>query len=217
MTGVRSYQVAGRPDAAARWLDQVIRAVGPIQHVVEPAIDHATGLVRLADGSVVLARKSFEAAIRGWDARGRRWEGLWARLDLASALLRSNRYAAGMDLVRHVRIEAERMGSVPLVTRADQLARSARGGGVDVGRWHPLTTREFEVGRCIADGMTNAAIAETLGISPKTAASHVEHILAKLGATRRAEIATWVTGITLATPAATAPTSAPATAGPPRP
>ena len=98
VTGVRSYQVAGRPDAAARWLDQVIRAVGPVRHVVEPAIDHATGLVRLADGSVVLARKSFEAAIRGWDARGRRWEGLWARLDLASALLRSNRYAAGMDL-----------------------------------------------------------------------------------------------------------------------
>ena len=208
VTGVRSYQVAGRPDAAARWLDQVIRAVGPVRHVVEPAIDHATGLVRLADGSVVLARESFEAAIRGWDARGRRWEGLWARLDLASALLRSNRYAAGMDLVRHVRIEAERMGSVPLVTRADQLARSARGRGGDVDRWHPLTTREFEVGRCIADGMTNAAIAETLGISPKTAASHVEHILAKLGATRRAEIATWVTGITLATPAATAPTVA---------
>ena len=77
VTGVRSYQVAGRPDAAARWLDQVIRAVGPVRHVVEPAIDHATGLVRLADGSVVLARESFEAAIRGWDARGRRWEGLW--------------------------------------------------------------------------------------------------------------------------------------------
>ena len=34
-------------------------------------------------------------------------------------------------------------------------------------------------------------IADALGIAPKTASSHVEHILAKLGAARRAEIATW--------------------------
>jgi hypothetical protein len=39
--------------------------------------------------------------------------------------------------------------------------------------------------------MTNAEIAEQLSIAPKTASSHVEHILAKLGVTRRAEIAVW--------------------------
>ena len=37
---------------------------------------------------------------------------------------------------------------------------------------------------------SNAEIAASLGIAPKTASSHVEHILARLGATRRAEIAT---------------------------
>jgi DNA-binding CsgD family transcriptional regulator len=30
-------------------------------------------------------------------------------------------------------------------------------------------------------------------LSPKTIAAHVEHILSKLGAARRAEIAAWVT------------------------
>ena len=50
------------------------------------------GLIQLADGAIVLARESFEAAIRGWDERARRWEALWARLDLASALLRSRRF-----------------------------------------------------------------------------------------------------------------------------
>ena len=43
--------------------------------------------------------------------------------------------------------------------------------------------------------MTNAEIAAELTIAPKTASSHVEHILAKLGVTRRAEIAAWVATI----------------------
>ena len=44
----------------------------------------------------------------------------------------------------------------------------------------------------VASGATNREIAERLVISPKTACSHVEHILAKLGAARLSEIATWV-------------------------
>jgi DNA-binding CsgD family transcriptional regulator len=31
-----------------------------------------------------------------------------------------------------------------------------------------------------------------LGVAPKTVSAHVEHILAKLGAARRAEIGAWV-------------------------
>jgi DNA-binding CsgD family transcriptional regulator len=59
-----------------------------------------------------------------------------------------------------------------------------------------LTQREeIEVARLIGDGLTNAEIANTLGIAPKTASSHVEHILAKLGASRRAEIATWASHV----------------------
>jgi len=41
-------------------------------------------------------------------------------------------------------------------------------------------------------GRTNAEIATELFVSPRTVGAHVEHILAKLGASRRAEIATWV-------------------------
>ena len=189
------------------------------RHVVEPAIDHATGLVRLADGSVVLARESFEAAIRGWDARGRRWEGLWARLDLASALLRSNRYAAGMDLVRHVRIEAERMGSVPLVTRADAAGpdRPAVAAGTSIAGTRSRRASSRSAG-CIADGMTNAAIADEPRDLPQDGQPRTSSTSWPSSAPRVApETATWVTGITLATPAATAPTIAPAAAGPPRP
>jgi DNA-binding CsgD family transcriptional regulator len=63
------------------------------------------------------------------------------------------------------------------------------------GPWHPLTAREFEVARLIAQGLTNAGIAEELFVSPKTVSAHVEHILAKLGVGRRAEIAAWTATI----------------------
>jgi hypothetical protein len=46
--------------------------------------------------------------------------------------------------------------------------------------------------------MTNAEIADELAIAPKTASAHVEHILAKLGVTRRAEIAAWTATIVAA-------------------
>jgi DNA-binding CsgD family transcriptional regulator len=192
VTGVRAYEAAGRPDAAEKWLDQVVRAIGPLQDVAAPAIRHGSGLVALAKGSIGAAREALADAIQAWDERGRRWEALWARLDLAAADLRANRYAEAMALVREVREAAETMGSEPLLARADQLAQLAKGRGAELEPWHPLTVREFEVAQRIAEGLTNAEIGQELFISPKTASSHVEHIMAKLGVTRRAEIATWV-------------------------
>jgi DNA-binding CsgD family transcriptional regulator len=46
-----------------------------------------------------------------------------------------------------------------------------------------------------AAGNTNRQIAAELFLSPKTVGSHVEHILAKLGVGRRAEIAAWVASL----------------------
>jgi DNA-binding NarL/FixJ family response regulator len=70
--------------------------------------------------------------------------------------------------------------------------RHGRGHATEEEAWYPLTVREFEVARHIAAGLTNPEIAEVLVVSPKTVSSHVEHILAKLGVNRRAEVATWV-------------------------
>ncbi|KAA1419353.1 LuxR family transcriptional regulator [Nocardioides humilatus] len=57
----------------------------------------------------------------------------------------------------------------------------------------PLTAREQQVADLVAQGMTNRGIAETLVIARRTAETHVEHILAKLGFSNRSQIATWVT------------------------
>ncbi len=52
-----------------------------------------------------------------------------------------------------------------------------------------LTPREREVALLIADGLTNAELAQRLYISPKTAAVHVSSILHKLGVGSRNEVA----------------------------
>jgi predicted ATPase/DNA-binding CsgD family transcriptional regulator len=55
-----------------------------------------------------------------------------------------------------------------------------------------LTPREGEIAGLVAKGLTNREIASTLVISQRTAETHVEHILTKLGFTSRAQIAAWV-------------------------
>jgi DNA-binding NarL/FixJ family response regulator len=55
-----------------------------------------------------------------------------------------------------------------------------------------LSGREREVMDLVARGLSNAEIARTLVLSPKTVENHVNHIFAKLGAAnRRAAVARW--------------------------
>lgn len=207
VTGTRAFLAARRPEEAERWRTRVGDHLADWGAAAGPALAHADGLLRLAAGSIVIARDALEGAAQGWAARGRIWEASWARLDLAQCLLRSNRYSEAASLIASVRSTAEALDSDPLLARADELARIGRGRGTAEEPWRPLTAREFEVARLIAEGMTNAEIAGELKIAPKTASAHVEHILAKLGVARRAEIATWVANVARPTdtPAATEP------------
>jgi predicted ATPase/DNA-binding CsgD family transcriptional regulator len=56
-----------------------------------------------------------------------------------------------------------------------------------------LSAREAQVAALVARGLSNREIARTLTIAERTATSHVEHVLDKLGFHSRAQIATWVT------------------------
>lgn len=51
-----------------------------------------------------------------------------------------------------------------------------------------LTPRELQVLRLLARGMSSRTIGERLGISPKTARNHIEHIYAKAGVSTRAGV-----------------------------
>ena len=195
VTGVRSLLAARRPEDAEPWLARCREHLAGWEPIAGAALAHGDGLIRMAGGSLLAARESLERAVRGWDERGRTWEGSGARLDLAHCLMRSNRHADAASVLGDVRRTAEALGAEPILARADELARAARGRGLEDEPWRPLTIREFEVARLIAEGLTNGEIADRLDIASKTASSHVEHILAKLGVTRRAEIATWTASV----------------------
>ena len=206
VTGTRVQLARRDPLAAGRWLDRVTphlerRAIpGTL-----PALVHARGLLRLAEGTTRQARADLGAARDAWLAAGRVWEGWWAGLDLAAAALRSNQLPVARAEAGAVRAAAAAVGGMPFIRAADRILDTAAdrdaaarrghraGGAADADAYAPLTARESSVARLVAEGRTNAAVAAELGISTRTAASHVEHILAKLDMERRAEIAAWVT------------------------
>jgi ATP/maltotriose-dependent transcriptional regulator MalT len=191
LTGLRAYLARGDIDAAETWADRVgaVLTARAIPGTL-PAIAHGQGLVLLARGDVAAAGRALESASASWRARRRFWEGTWARLDLASAAARARRPGAAAVLLAEVRADASSVGAAVLTAAADQLAQSF-GAGRPAEPWHPLSAREFEVAQLVAAGLTNRQIAEQLVLAPKTISAHVTHILTKLGAARRAEIAAW--------------------------
>jgi predicted ATPase/DNA-binding CsgD family transcriptional regulator len=68
---------------------------------------------------------------------------------------------------------------------------AANGAKKPAGAASPLARREREVASLIAAGLSNREIAARLVISERTAETHVQHILNKLGVNSRAQIAAW--------------------------
>jgi DNA-binding NarL/FixJ family response regulator len=77
-----------------------------------------------------------------------------------------------------------------VLRRALSAERSAPGGDGNEGRRQPLTARELEVLRMIAEGLANKQIAARLGISEHTVKFHVGSVFTKIGASTRAEAVT---------------------------
>lgn len=188
VTGTRAHLATAGAAAARSWID---RCAVPIRRRALPgtltALEHAEGLVAAALGEHEAARALLASAETGWASSGRWWEGAWALVDLAEAVLSAGRATQGSATAAATaaRSRADAVGAEPL-------ARAAAAVLASLASRAPLSARELDVARLIAEGATNRAIAERLVIAPKTVSAHVEHILTKLGASRRAEIAAWV-------------------------
>lgn len=98
------------------------------------------------------------------------------------------------DLAAH-----EQVGAAALARTCRDLLRAAgaptrRRGGALVPpplRSLGVTGREVEVLVLVASGLTNAEVAQRLFLSRRTVETHVANLLAKTGATGRAELRAW--------------------------
>ncbi|MEI8411193.1 MULTISPECIES: helix-turn-helix transcriptional regulator [unclassified Kribbella] len=100
---------------------------------------------------------------------------------LAEALERSGDRSQAHAVARESLPLARALGMAPWAERLGQLATPD----------DPLSPREREVARLVADGLSNREIATALVISERTASNHVQHILGKLGFANRAQVAAW--------------------------
>jgi ATP/maltotriose-dependent transcriptional regulator MalT len=139
----------------------------------------------------VQARGDVRRAARLWAERG-------APYHQAVALAES---ADEADLVEALAI-LDRIGAIPVARRVRARLRelgvhSVPRGPSTTTRRNPggLTGRQVEVLSLLAEGMTNAQIAERLVLSVRTVDSHVAAILTKLGVPSRQEAAARAAGL----------------------
>ncbi|NHC15669.1 ATP-binding protein [Motilibacter deserti] len=137
------------------------------------------------------AAEPYQRMIRGeWRAAADDWAGRGAVYLQAQALALGDDSAVRQALqileglgaeqaVRHVREQVRRRGmAVPRGRRATTAANAAG-----------LTPRQADVLALLADGLSNAEIADRLTLSAKTVDHHVSAVLAKLGVTSRGQAA----------------------------
>jgi DNA-binding CsgD family transcriptional regulator/tetratricopeptide (TPR) repeat protein len=150
---------------------------------------HGEALLTARSGEVPRSIALFEAAEADASAMGLLLEALWVQLDLGEALSSIDRQRAVGALERGIDL-AISAGSQSAQARAEQLLRA-----LGVRTWRrgtrsePLSERELEIARLVAQGASNPEIAQGLFLSRKTVERHVSNLLNKLDARNRAELA----------------------------
>jgi DNA-binding NarL/FixJ family response regulator/type II secretory pathway predicted ATPase ExeA len=189
------FAQAGRIDEAHACADGLTRVATDSGHGdALAALAHALGEIALADGEPELAAEQLGRAVE-------LHRSLRIPAERAQILHRAGvaLTAAGereLAIERHAEAYrvARNLAARPLAGRAasaiEELGESVeqRLGRVAAdGEGSPLTRRELEVVRLVADGRTNREIAEELFLSPRTIDMHVRNILAKLDCRSRVE------------------------------
>lgn len=120
-----------------------------------------------------------------------------------AAMLAEREPDRAVELLTDVLRTTDDVGMTVLAERAARLMTSLGGRRprrpVSVGSRAPdspakearLTPREAEVAALLAAGLSNRQIAERLYVSERTAETHVQNILSKLGFRSRAQVAAW--------------------------
>jgi DNA-binding CsgD family transcriptional regulator/tetratricopeptide (TPR) repeat protein len=129
-------------------------------------------------------------ATRCWDDAAALWDELGSPYNAALALARSGTEEG----LAAAAVRFDELGAAGAAARARALARAEgwtppRGQRASTAA-HPqgLTRREAEVAALLAQGLSNAAIAERLVLSPRTVEHHVAAVMAKLEVASRHDV-----------------------------
>ncbi|WP_320784013.1 response regulator transcription factor [Streptomyces sp. CRN 30] len=122
------------------------------------------------------------------------------RAGASGYLVKDTRPAELLDAIRTVAVGESLLSPGPTARLIAQVLRAPGTGGTlraAPARLAALTPRERQVLVLVARGLNNADIAESLGLSPLTAKTHVSRIMGKLDARDRAQlvIAAYESGI----------------------
>ncbi len=192
---VRIEAAAGRPEAAATLLQELRETVETLGTEPLRAIAVAAeGACALAAGDRERARICLEDAADLFERSGIPFEAAVARCDLADLLWSQREAEASRRQAERSRATFERLGAAGQERRAaallgsiDQSSADAAAGSLPAkSGTGPLTTREVEVLRLVARGMSDKQIAEQLYLSPHTIHRHVSNVLTKLDVSSRA-------------------------------
>jgi predicted ATPase/DNA-binding CsgD family transcriptional regulator len=118
-----------------------------------------------------------------------------------SAVERVLATALGAEAAEQLMHAGRTMPAQQAVDLAMAVALGDAPGDRDRPQQVPLTRRERQVAALVASGRTNRQIGRVLGISEKTAEVHLHHVMSKLDARSRAEVAAWAVTQRLSAPA----------------
>ena len=176
--------LAAHDDVGARMAAEELAAVADEigAPFLQAAAAHAAGAIDLAAGGAPGAIPSLRWAVHAWQELDAPYEAGRTRALIGTACGQigdEDGAALEFDAARRA---FEVLGAIPDLLRLEELSRSSVDGADPLG---VLTSREVEVIRLVASGMTNRAIARELVISEKTVARHLSNIFAKLGVSSR--------------------------------
>ena len=149
--------------------------------VLTAMADYARGSVDLAEGDARAALVALRRVCRTWQELGAPREIARTRVLIGQACeALGDLDTAAMELEAACDTFAG-LGAGPELARAESLRTGSQSHDP-----HGLTTRELEILRVLATGMSNREIAAALVISDHTVRRHIQNIFAKLGVSSRA-------------------------------
>jgi LuxR family transcriptional regulator, maltose regulon positive regulatory protein len=180
---------AGLRAEAVEVASELTRAAQSLGTSALRAAAHRTeGLLAEARGDLEAAARAMEDAANLLAGTGTPFETAQVRLELARILTRVGRTGESERQEAIARKLFSALGAVHMIRRLED-ARSDEDGSReegDSGSVSPLTPRQTEVLRLVADGLTNGEVAQRLILSEHTVHRHMANILTKLGAPSRA-------------------------------